>query len=119
MTPYYEHAGITIYHGDCREIMPELGPVDLVLTDPPFGIQDAPIEIQGRTGKRSGGVNTWHPQSDWDASSNPEWCRLVCAQAQVVAWFGHWRKRGEVEASMTHQLRAEIIWAKDCHVGPP
>lgn len=19
MTPYYEHAGITIYHGDCRE----------------------------------------------------------------------------------------------------
>lgn len=38
MTPYYEEAGITIYHGDCREILPTLGPVDLVLTDPPFGI---------------------------------------------------------------------------------
>ncbi len=23
MTPYYDHAGITIYHGDCREILPQ------------------------------------------------------------------------------------------------
>ena len=36
--PYYEHEGITIYHGDCRDILPELEPVDLVLTDPPYGI---------------------------------------------------------------------------------
>jgi site-specific DNA-methyltransferase (adenine-specific) len=36
MTPYYEHAGITIYHGDCREILPHLHKVDAVITDPPF-----------------------------------------------------------------------------------
>jgi hypothetical protein len=36
--PYYEHAGITIYHGDCQEILPSVGPVDLVLSDPPYGI---------------------------------------------------------------------------------
>lgn len=36
--PYYERDGITIYHGDCREILPALAPVDLVLTDPPYGI---------------------------------------------------------------------------------
>jgi DNA modification methylase len=36
--PYYEENGITIYHGDCRDILPELEPVDLVLTDPPYGI---------------------------------------------------------------------------------
>ena len=35
--PYYEHNGITIYHGDCLEIMPQLDPVDLVVTDPPYG----------------------------------------------------------------------------------
>jgi DNA modification methylase len=34
--PYYEDNGITIYHGDCREILPTLEPVDLVLTDPPY-----------------------------------------------------------------------------------
>jgi site-specific DNA-methyltransferase (adenine-specific) len=35
-TPYYDHAGITIYHDDCRSILPLLDPVDLVLTDPPY-----------------------------------------------------------------------------------
>lgn len=33
---YYDHAGITIYHGDCLEIMPELEPVDALIADPPF-----------------------------------------------------------------------------------
>lgn len=39
MRPYYQHSGITIYHGDCREIVPQLGKFDLVLTDPPYGVQ--------------------------------------------------------------------------------
>ena len=39
MKPYYDDGeGIQIYHGDCREILPLLGPVDLVLTDPPYGV---------------------------------------------------------------------------------
>jgi DNA modification methylase len=40
MRPYYEHAGITIYHGDCREILPSLqkDSVDLLVTDPPYGV---------------------------------------------------------------------------------
>jgi site-specific DNA-methyltransferase (adenine-specific) len=36
--PYYEEPGITIYHGDCRDILPHLPKVDLVLTDPPYGL---------------------------------------------------------------------------------
>jgi DNA modification methylase len=36
--PYYEESGITIYYGDCREILPTLPKVDLVLTDPPYSI---------------------------------------------------------------------------------
>lgn len=36
--PYYDHDGITIYHADCRDILPTLNPVDLVLTDPPFNL---------------------------------------------------------------------------------
>lgn len=38
LKPYYDHAGITIFHGDCREILPKLPKVDLVLTDPPYGV---------------------------------------------------------------------------------
>jgi len=36
--PYYEKDGIVIYLGDCREILPQLPKVDLVLTDPPYGM---------------------------------------------------------------------------------
>jgi site-specific DNA-methyltransferase (adenine-specific) len=36
--PYYERDGITIYHGDCLQIMPQLDrKFDLILTDPPYG----------------------------------------------------------------------------------
>ncbi len=36
MKPYYQDEAVTIYHGDCREILPDLPRVDLVLTDPPY-----------------------------------------------------------------------------------
>ena len=36
--PYYKDDFVTIYHGDCREIVPLLGKFDLLLTDPPYGI---------------------------------------------------------------------------------
>jgi len=38
MKPYYETELGKLYHGDSLEIMPGLEPVDLVLTDPPYGI---------------------------------------------------------------------------------
>ena len=34
--PYFSKDGITIYHGDCREILPTLPKVDLLFTDPPY-----------------------------------------------------------------------------------
>ena len=38
MRPYYEHAGITIYHSDWREAIEEVsGRVGIVVTDPPYG----------------------------------------------------------------------------------
>ena len=36
MRPYYQDKSCTIYNGDCREILPQLDPVDLVLTSPPY-----------------------------------------------------------------------------------
>lgn len=39
--PYYNHAGITIYHGDCRDILPHLEPVDFIYADPPYGVGKA------------------------------------------------------------------------------
>lgn len=41
--PYYEDEGISIYHADCRDILPQLKPerVDLVLTDPPYKLSQS------------------------------------------------------------------------------
>ena len=36
--PYYETELGKLYHGDCLEIMPQLEPVDLVLTSPPYNL---------------------------------------------------------------------------------
>jgi len=47
--PYYQDEAVTLYHGDCREILPALGAgsVDLVMTDPPFSI---PVKYQDVSG---------------------------------------------------------------------
>jgi site-specific DNA-methyltransferase (adenine-specific) len=38
MKPYYQDDYATIYHGDCRKIMPRLLTVHAVITDPPYGV---------------------------------------------------------------------------------
>lgn len=37
MTPYYEQDGITIYHGDCRDVLPSIS-YDAIVTDAPYGV---------------------------------------------------------------------------------
>jgi len=36
LKPYYQDESSTIYHGDCREVLPHLEAVSVVLTDPPY-----------------------------------------------------------------------------------
>ncbi|WP_307816271.1 DNA-methyltransferase [Mycobacteroides abscessus] len=36
MKPYYQDDLVTLYHGDCRDVLPVLGEVDAVITDPPY-----------------------------------------------------------------------------------
>lgn len=40
MEPYYQDAHVRLYCGDCREVLPGVAPgsVDLLLTDPPYGV---------------------------------------------------------------------------------
>lgn len=36
MKPYYQHAGITIFHADCRDVLPLLERAQLCITSPPY-----------------------------------------------------------------------------------
>jgi DNA modification methylase len=70
MKPYYEEPGITIYHGDCREVLPCIGHVDLVLTDPPYGIGEARGKNKSRTKLA---VARDYGTSNWDDMPPAEW----------------------------------------------
>jgi len=41
MKPYYQDKYVQIYHGDCRDILPSLPKVDLVITSPPYNCGNA------------------------------------------------------------------------------
>jgi site-specific DNA-methyltransferase (adenine-specific) len=61
MTPYYEDESAVIYHGDCREIAPMVGPIDFVLTDPPYGINWQPPSARHKG-------QAWRDDEQFDAT---------------------------------------------------
>lgn len=77
MNPYYDHNGITIYHGDCREILPSIK-ADVIVSDVPYGIGE-------RTDRLSKGRSNATLSSDYapihgdDAPFDPTpWIEYPC-----------------------------------------
>jgi site-specific DNA-methyltransferase (adenine-specific) len=68
--PYYSDEAVTIYHGDCRDILPSLPKVDLVLTDPPYGIEGGRGVGNRRRGKAAYSCDGWQ--------DTPEYIADVC-----------------------------------------
>src|SRR5271169_5496029 len=63
MKPYYDHAGIIIYHADWREVPSDLLRAHLLLTDPPYGLNEA----AGKNKSRSNlAVAKDYGSADWD-----------------------------------------------------
>lgn len=53
MKPYYEQDGITIYHGDCRQVLSDLDGVDAIVSDPPYGMSWDGRVTRGSEGGRT------------------------------------------------------------------
>ena len=109
MKPYYQEAGITIYHGDCREILPMLGPVDLVLTDPPYLTDACQVPIRGK--------GVWVRQVDSRSVGMPwgyslDWIDLVSTSHWVV--FCNYRMLGGVCSALDAKgkMSAVFTWRK-------
>ena len=73
----------TLYLGDCRDILPTLGKVDAVVTDPPYGLGD----------KWQGGKQEWSlPAASgmgWDAQRVADIAPILAAGRVAIIWGGH------------------------------
>lgn len=90
MKPYYEQSGITIYHGDCREILPIVGPFDCVVADPPYGQTSLAWDV---------------PVAGWPAlvklkDSGSVWCFGSLRSFLTSSDFADWK------------LAQDIVWEK-------
>jgi site-specific DNA-methyltransferase (adenine-specific) len=103
--PYYDHGGITIYHGDCREILPTLalGADAMVFTDPPYG-----VDYDGGTVLR--------PKLVGDATFGCyEW--LIPALPSVAYVCCPDKALPVVVALAGKRLRSVIVWRKQAQYG--
>ena len=72
----------TLYHADCREVLPTLPAHDLMLTDPPYGIG---INKSHRLATSRG-----HGGESWDDKPVPQWLMLLMAEQakHLIVWGG-------------------------------
>ena len=125
--PYYEHAGITIYHGDCREILPTLPKFDLFVTSPPYnlGSRYASMTAGSLQGKWNRRVTYKSWTDNMPENEYVEWQRevvgLMWSQITVDgAIFYNHRPRIQGGECWSHMnlipdsvmLRQIIIWAR-------
>ena len=102
MSPYYQQDGITIYHGDCRDILPHLPKVDLVLTDPPYGIARV---WKGGSGHGWGRASEQTDErNSWDGST-PDLSGVITHAPVSIVWGGNYFDSLPVS-------RGWLIWVK-------
>lgn len=102
-TPYYEEPGITIFHADCRDILPHLPKVDLVLTDPPYGVNMS----EGFGGFGEPIARRQYPDQ-WDESRpHSDTFKLILSKCQSAIIFG-----GNFFADVLPQSMHWLVWDK-------
>lgn len=78
--------GCRLLLGDCLEILPLLGKVDAVVTDPPYGID---IAARGTIGTSKNAAVKDYGKSDWDEKpASPEQIAQILAMSRHQIIFG-------------------------------
>jgi site-specific DNA-methyltransferase (adenine-specific) len=107
MKPYYVDDTVTIYHGDARDLLSDLGPVDLVLTDPPYGVNYV---------SNSGGRRGKEPIGNDGARLSLRLYKFVVPliRAKHVLWFTRWDAWPDVWEILggAFPVRGLLVWDK-------
>ena len=106
-TIHYSDDHVTIHHGDCRDVLPALDPVDLVLTDPPYGINYVSNAGVGRGTA---------PITNDGARLSLRLYRSVIPllRCEHVLWFTRWDAWPDVwvELGQRFPMRGLLVWDK-------
>ena len=88
--PYYQDEHVTLYHGDCREIVPSLCHSDLLLTDPPYGIGSVWKGGWGAGWGKSRSASL--VRNEWDAAPPDQSTldMLLGSAREAVIWGGNY-----------------------------
>jgi DNA modification methylase len=107
----------TLYLGDCREILPTLGRVDAVVTDPPYAVSIAGSANNSPTGRRE--LDFFAGDSDWAAMNALVLTALRAAVSLApttfVAWCSH-RQIGFINQTLEDAgySTRQLFWRKSC-----
>lgn len=82
LRPYYEDSAVTLYHGDCREIVPYVE-FDATVSDPPYGV----LSEAGSAATRRSGGNRDSGVIAWDVAPKRELLALITAKPAML-WGG-------------------------------
>ena len=100
MKPYYSEGGITIYHGDCREVLPTLDLAGAVcITDPPYGIDHESNHVCETT------TAPWMNSTIANDNSTE-------ARDQILSRFADWVCFASFKAPAPTGYRGLVIWDK-------
>ena len=116
---YYEQDNITIYHADCREILPHLPKVDLVLTSPPYNTGNKNLGYQPNSKVGNNYYGQYHDNlSDEDYQ---KWIINVIKKCLKCSRYVFWNMQYLVSTKRTiHRIFQELepnlkdifIWKK-------
>tara|TARA_R110000772_G_scaffold89304_2_gene185140 strand:+ start:20979 stop:21698 length:720 start_codon:yes stop_codon:yes gene_type:complete len=83
----------TLYLGDCRDILPTLGKVDAVVTDPPYGIkQDKGFDGFDGFGGFGPPIARRQYEGDWDSARPDQETLQLCVSVapKAIIWGGQY-----------------------------
>lgn len=103
MNPFYDEDGITIYHGDCFDLLHDLTGVDAVVTDPPYSSGGA------FRGDRAQQTSIKYVNSD-TAAYRPEFAGDNRDQRSFLAWSSLWLNAARQACEPGAVLAAFIDW---------
>lgn len=127
MTPYYEADGITIYHGDCRDVLAgmDISCACAVVTDPPYSISQPGVAHTGQPGRGTRKFDFFECDADWRTMTETWLAALRLATSSesitsVYAWVGHRQFGPTVDALESSGFQTRfLVWAKLCPAPPP